>query len=173
MQYPLPVRHWPGFIGILLLAFCLKGVVYMSVLPPFEGWDEYQHLAYILHLQDSGERPVLLRDTVSRQFLQDIVPIPVPKYMQEQTAATGAVDYHTFFNKETEPPVYNQHHPDIRLYQAQHGSLYYWLMVPVVSLFYDGEGVSTVVSILRFINIFFCRPGACRNILADKPYGCR
>jgi hypothetical protein len=174
MQYPLPVRRWPGFISLLLLAFCLKGVVYMSVLPPFEGWDEYQHLAYIIHLQETGERPVLLRDTVSRQFLQDIFALPVPKHMQEQTAATGAVDYHTFFASDAEPPVYNPHHPDIRLYQAQHGSLYYWLMAPVVGLFYDGEAVIDVVSILRFINIVFAAMALAaifwliNHIFADK-----
>jgi hypothetical protein len=36
--------------GLLIAAFLARAPLYLCVFPPFEGWDEYQHLAYIVHL---------------------------------------------------------------------------------------------------------------------------
>ena len=53
------------FVSLLLLIFFLKAAIYLSIFPPFEGWDEYQHLAYIYHLQDNDSLPVLRESFVS------------------------------------------------------------------------------------------------------------
>ncbi|MDK9706857.1 MAG: hypothetical protein OEL83_07370 [Desulforhopalus sp.] len=157
MKYFSPVHNWRGFCFLLLLAFFLKGIVYMAVLPPFEGWDEYQHLAYIVHLEKSHTRPVMHKDWVSRDLLRDIVTFPVSKYMAEQTAKTGALEYADSFRSGSQPPQYRADHPDITLYQAQHGSLYYWLMTPVVALVDGaaGAGIGDTLAALRAINCIF------------------
>ena len=49
---------------------------------------------------------------------------------------------------------YDSKHQDIALYQAQHGSLYYHLMLPVKNLFSDDSFLNMVCT-LRFINILF------------------
>lgn len=155
MKYFSPVHNWRGFCLILLLAFFLKGIAYMAVLPPFEGWDEYQHLAYIVHLEKSHTRPVMHKDWVSQDLLRDIVTFPVSEYMAEQTAKTGAVEYADYFRAGSSPPKYQAKHPDITLYQAQHGSLYYWLMTPIVALIGNTASVGDTLAALRAVNVIF------------------
>ena len=43
----------------LIAAFLARSPLYLSVFPPFEGWDEPQHLAYIVHLDENGAIPVM------------------------------------------------------------------------------------------------------------------
>jgi hypothetical protein len=42
----------------LIAAFLARGPLYLSVFPPFEGWDEYQHLGYIAYLDQARRIPV-------------------------------------------------------------------------------------------------------------------
>jgi hypothetical protein len=42
----------------LIAAFLARAPLYLSVFPPFEGWDEYQHLGYIAYLDQTGAIPV-------------------------------------------------------------------------------------------------------------------
>ena len=71
----------------------------MSVIPPFEGWDEYQHLAYMSYLDEHNAPPVLNKSFVSRDLLKKVAEYPVSKSMFDQIGAIGAVEYKTYFDK--------------------------------------------------------------------------
>ena len=43
-----PSRAWWLVAASLIAAFLARAPLYLSVFPPFEGWDEPQHLAYIV-----------------------------------------------------------------------------------------------------------------------------
>jgi hypothetical protein len=54
------LKHWPrwGLIRSLLVAlFFCRGLVYLGVFPIFEGWDEYQHVGYVVHVLETGQSP--------------------------------------------------------------------------------------------------------------------
>ena len=51
-------RAWWLVAGLLIAAFLARAPLYLSVFPPFEGWDEYQHLGYIAYLDQTGTIPV-------------------------------------------------------------------------------------------------------------------
>ena len=42
--------------------FLARGLTDLCAMPPFEGWDEYQHVAYVVHLLETG-RPAVLGQT--------------------------------------------------------------------------------------------------------------
>src|SRR5436190_21331553 len=56
-------RTWWLVASLFIAAFLARGPLYLSVFPPFEGWDEYQHLGYIVHLDSTGTIPVLAEST--------------------------------------------------------------------------------------------------------------
>src|SRR6476620_4199097 len=66
-------RTWWLVASLLIAAFLARGPLYLSVFPPFEGWDEYQHLAYIVHLDSTGAIPVLDQRTRVSLALRPLV----------------------------------------------------------------------------------------------------
>ncbi|WYD79520.1 MAG: hypothetical protein V8K32_09400 [Candidatus Electrothrix gigas] len=155
MNYFSPTENWFNFCVLLIALFLLKGVVYLSIMPPFEGWDEYQHLAYISYLDKYHERPILNNAFVSRDVLKQIVQFPVSQSMLDQTRSVGTVHYKTFFDPAFSGVQYNDKHHNIPLYQAQHGSLYYRLILPVTKIFSSDTNLLSKIFTLRFINILF------------------
>ena len=67
------MRAWWLLAGLLITAFLARGPLYLSVFPPFEGWDEYQHLAYIAHLDETGSIPVAEESTRVSTTLRPLV----------------------------------------------------------------------------------------------------
>ncbi len=146
-----PRRHWIRFSALLVAFVLARGVIYLCVLPPMEGWDEYQHLAYIQHLVEHDEPPVLWQTRVPRSLVEKIAETPVPTSVTEHLPGTGAVDYDTFFRDG--PPGYVPDHPDVELYQAQHGTLYYRLVRPVFLAAGGIDDLPRTVAALRGINL--------------------
>lgn len=142
------------YIWILGLFVLARGLLILCLLPPLEGWDEYQHIAYIQYLLEKKEIPVLGEATVSETLLHQISKLPQPHFMVKQTASTGALDYKDFFNNSSSPS-YHENHAKISLYQAQHGALYYLLMKPIFSFVGGNNNLILSISILRMINVTF------------------
>ncbi len=177
MKFFSPTENWFNFCVLLTAIFLLKGIVYLSVIPPFEGWDEFQHLAYIVHLDEHGEQPILNKAKVSRELLKQIAAFPASQAMLQETRDIGNVDYKTFYAPAFSANGYNENHADINLYQSQHGSLYYWLMLPVINLFDREAGILNTIFVLRLINILFATASMAilmhliGRIVAQKTHG--
>ncbi len=43
---------WRAIRRLLTALVLARGVMLMCVLPPLEGWDEYQHVAYVHSMRD-------------------------------------------------------------------------------------------------------------------------
>lgn len=147
-----PQIHWKRFCALLALFVLARGVILLCILPPLEGWDEYQHVAYIQFIIEHGEQPVKGKSKVSRALVKQLVAFPQPRLMAEQLQATGAMDYYSFFKNE-KTPSYRNDHRDIQIYQAQHGSLYYQIMRPFFVLAGGIRNLSQSISVLRGINL--------------------
>lgn len=138
-------------LGIFIV---LRGVLYLCILPPFEGWDEYQHVAYIQYLIEENKSPIADHAKVSRKLLARLRAYPQPQDMVRQTFHTGARNYASFYNKSSEI-AYNSSHRDIPLYQAQHGSLYYQLVRPLFIISGGISELSQSINVLRILNLIF------------------
>jgi len=68
----MPARVW-----ILWLLFLVRGAFYCQLLPLWEGWDEYAHLAWIQHWIATGTLPKL-SDGVSKEIDESLRLTPLP-----------------------------------------------------------------------------------------------
>jgi hypothetical protein len=126
-------RAWWVVAGLLVAAFLARAPLYLSVFPPFEGWDEYQHLAYVVHLDRTGSIPVVSPDTRVPSALRPlVVALPHSRWGGEQVKEWGGLSYAEFWNAPP-PTVGPDPGPSAspRLYQAQHPPLAYALALPL------------------------------------------
>src|SRR5688572_30785587 len=86
-------RAWWLVAGSLIIAFVARAPLYLSVFPPFEGWDEHQHLAYIAHLAETGSIPVMNDSVVPRGLRPLMVAVPHSPSGAEQLRDWGALPY--------------------------------------------------------------------------------
>src|SRR5450755_1601224 len=108
-------RPWDGWrrtTWVLLGLFLCRGVMLLCVLPPLEGWDEYQHLAYIVHIVETGQAPVFNQSFVPKSLLTAAANLPQPHWAVQHLGPRRAVDYAAYWSgvsaasdAASEPPV--------------------------------------------------------------------
>jgi hypothetical protein len=143
------VRAWWLVAGLLIAAFLARAPLYLSVFPPFEGWDEYQHLAYIVHLDETGTVP-LYESRVPLALRPLVVSMPHSVSGAEQLRDWGALSYTDYWNAPAPAADQNrQGASSPRLYQSQHPPLFYVLALPV----WRGLEPLQAISAIRMINL--------------------
>lgn len=147
--------RWRLTRSLLVAYFLCRGLIYLGVMPPFEGWDEYQHVAYVIHVRETGRPPTLGKANVSPALLGELVHFPQPRsVVAHQLGRFGVVDYATYwrFGAARQP------RPDageIGLYEAQHGWGYYRLVAPLFTGLGGLTNLSRAVGGLRLLNLAF------------------
>jgi hypothetical protein len=127
-ETPRTRSRWWLVAGLLIASFLARGPLYLSVFPPFEGWDEYQHLAYIAYLDETGTIPVY--DTRVPLAIRPVVlAMPHSVSGAQQLHDWGARSYADYWNAS--PPVAGATGPAPRLYQSQQPPLAYALALPL------------------------------------------
>jgi hypothetical protein len=126
-------RAWWLVAGLLIIAFLARAPLYLSVFPPFEGWDEYQHLAYIVRLDETGTIPVFdEQDRVSLALRPLVIAMPHSQWGGEQVQEWGALTYADYWNARAPTAGANREASSSpRLYQAQHPPLAYVVDLPI------------------------------------------
>lgn len=148
-------KPWPHYCALLVLIFLVRAVFVLSILPPFEGWDEYQHLAHIAFISENGRSPVLGGgDSVPGSLYPALAAYPHSRLGALQLADLGVRDYESFWADPIRPKVNPQARP-IRLYQAQQSPLYYWCMTPIYEWCGGAKHILGMVTTLRLINALF------------------
>src|SRR5687768_12853060 len=146
-------RAWWLVAGLLITAFLARGPLYLSVFPPFEGWDEYQHLAYIAHLDETGTIPVFDQSTVSLTLRPLLIAFPHSQWGGDQVREWGVLSYADYWSSPApaagSSPVEAS---PLRLYQAQHPPLAYALAVPVWRSLWK-EHPLEAISAIRTMNL--------------------
>jgi hypothetical protein len=136
---------------LLITAFLARGPLYLSVFPPFEGWDEYQHLAYIVHLDETGTIPVADEQSrVSLTLRPLVVAMPHSPSGAEQLREWGALSYADYWNAPTATDREASSSP--RLYQAQHPPLAYVLALPIWNALRTAHPLEAI-SAIRTMNL--------------------
>jgi hypothetical protein len=147
-------RAWWLVAGLLIAAFLARGPLYLSVFPPFEGWDEYQHLAYIVHLDSTGTIPVLdERTRVPLALRPLVIATPHSESDREQVKEWGALSYADYWTApepagSADPRAFSSP----RLYQAQHPPLAYALALPIWRALRKAHPLEAI-SALRTMNL--------------------
>ena len=129
---PTRSRTWWLVAGLLITAFLARAPLYLSVFPPFEGWDEYQHLAYIVHLDETGAIPVFGETRVSLALRPLVLSMPHSPWGGEQVKEWGALSYADYWSAPAPPAgTGRETSSSPRLNQSQHPPLAYLLALPI------------------------------------------
>jgi hypothetical protein len=105
---------------LVMIALACRGIGYSLLTPTYEGWDEYQHVAYFEHICDRQPLPQLGKTFVSKRVMDDLVRHPVPNALASQAPESRLQSYSDYW-KDPKPGDYSR----VPLYEAQHGPLYY------------------------------------------------
>ena len=154
----MPARVW-----ILWLLFLVRGAFYCSLLPLWEGWDEYAHVAFIQHWITAGTLP-RPTDGISRELDESmrLGPLPAelrwigPPYLtHEQWWRLGEAERAQRRNAlRTLPPAWAGQ-PALHKfdsYEAQQPPLYYWLLsIPARAA--AGWPLEERVRLLRWLSV--------------------
>ncbi len=126
-------RAWWLVASLLITAFLARAPLYLSVFPPFEGWDEYQHLGYIAYLDQTGTIPVFGAATrVPFAIRPLVIAMPHSQWGGDQVREWGALSYGDFWNSPAPTAATARGvSSSPRLYQAQHPPLSYALALPI------------------------------------------
>ncbi len=142
---------WKKISIAIVLLVLVRGVLLLSVLPPFEGWDEYQHIAYIVYLREHHEMPSF-RTTVPNSMAEMLRRYPHPELAYQQHWRWGTKPYNTFWDETPTQTVDGA--SQIPLYESQQGPLYYLVALPFWIIF-SSLGDLAAIYALRLINLLF------------------
>ncbi len=137
---------------MLLSLFLARGIYLLCVVPPFEGWDEYQHVAYLVHLLENGEPPVLDETPVPESLLQQVVQFPGPDFAVQQIGHVGLLGYGDYWARRTPIRPVRPQSP-VLLYEAQHSATVYRILAPIFAVSGGVEDLRRSVGAVRLVNL--------------------
>ena len=144
------VHPWRFALALCLLAIA-RGIALMCIMPPGEGWDEYQHVAYVQEIAAGRGAPILNETRVDDAVIEAAVQLPMSASAAGQLKGRGALTYEQYWNLEPSPrPIGTG---AVRLYQAQHAPLWYRMVAPVYQWTGGAANWRASVAALRLINL--------------------
>ena len=82
----------------MLAAVLLVGIGYLSILPPFEGFDEYVHYSSVRQVADTGTVPIFGRSFIDQTVVDYASHGPMPwSSGNPPFAGLGPMTYPSFF----------------------------------------------------------------------------
>jgi hypothetical protein len=82
-------RHW--VLGWIWLAFLARGLFYVSIIPMWEGFDEYAHFGFVEHLNTKWELPEA-DERVSAEISSSLELVPLPWSLRDWKAPSVTHD---------------------------------------------------------------------------------
>jgi hypothetical protein len=153
--------EYPGkFVLLIWTLFVLKGVFYCVLFPMWEGFDEYEHYAFIRFVENQHDLPVP-ESNVSTEIDQSLKLVPLPWLLREWRSPHVTHDEYWQLPPQERRvreqdllrlPVSSRAVTDNSLYEGQQGPLYYWLMTPLDWLM-QGASLPSRVFLLRVVNV--------------------
>ncbi len=152
---PIRAREFDRSLFFILPALVLlRGIVVLCILPPLGAWDEDQHIAYVDHINRTGRAPELGRAVLADSLVDRIVELPHARQQLIQVGRLGAIDYRSYWEKRERGDKPSERKPGtIELYEAQHGSFYYFLSAPLYRLAGGADSLKNAVGLLRFVDV--------------------
>lgn len=145
------VRRVAALLAVVVIA---RGLILMCAMPPFEGWDEYQHVGYLQHLVEGGATPVVGQTNVPRAVLEGAVAFPQPySAVRGGLSSVGGLGYSDYWAgmKSGTAPSFRE--GELKLYQAQHGPLSYRILAPAFAASGGARDFRSSVAGVRLMNL--------------------
>lgn len=149
----------PVPLFVLWLAFLVRGSFYATVLPLWEGFDEYGHFAVIQHTLSSRSLPQT-SDPVPAEVEQSLKLAPLPWELRQTPPPSVTHDAYWRLSRWDRARreaalarLRDSGKPGsgpFRLHEAQQPPLYYWLCAPLLYLFERFDLTSRVLSLRWF-----------------------
>src|SRR5690349_12128301 len=89
---------WRRVRRMLLGLVVCRGLVLLCALPPFEGWDEYQHVGYVQHAGETGRAATLGETKVPASLVLAQAEFPQSRHALDQIGRFGAVGYAAYWS---------------------------------------------------------------------------
>ncbi|MBI2119615.1 MAG: glycosyltransferase family 39 protein [Elusimicrobia bacterium] len=151
------------FLNILVwMFFILHGTIFLSLLPLWEGFDEWLHYSYIAYLSRTGKIPDQTSPSVPEEIFESLKIIP-------GSLENNHMEYKTFWELPEKlltdklhaiASLKNDDRSPLTIsnWQSQHPPLYYRLFSPIYKIYNNSNLVHTVI-ILRWISIILVSLG--------------
>lgn len=172
---------WANTTFVYFLGLLIVGGAYITILPPFEGFDENAHFSRIMEVASSSYNVLTPHSFIDKSVLDYTGPMPYssgnPPYDQGKTypiffSNTRLV--HDFVDQYSNKLFGHAFNPsDVPNWQVQHPPLYYLLMSPLFSQL-SGFSFMTQLVMLRLVSFFIAIAGlffgylAYRNLLNTR-----
>jgi hypothetical protein len=152
---------WRNRLKFFLLAYgALNAILYASLLPLWDGWDEPFHYGYVQQLSHHASFPVLRKTVLSAEIKRSLLLAPASHLVRRNLPFVTSFD--EYFRK-SEPERFALRHQleelspksanadsDIYNYEAQQAPLAYLLLAPLDSQF-SGVALLHRILLLRLI----------------------
>ncbi len=149
---------------VLWICFLARGVFYSALMPIWEGWDEWSHVAYIEYVVDTGGLPDPNSTRLSRELMASFAGVAMPH--GSTYAPSNGLTHAAYWSLPDSERAerrralsaipgewrYQQDPAGEILYEAQQPPLYYWLMAaPATAL--RGASLPVRVYTLRLASV--------------------
>ena len=93
-------RRW--ILGLIWLAFLARGLFYVSIMPMWEGFDEYAHFGFADYMSSKWKLPQP-DERVSAEISRSLELVPLPWSLKDwQTPSTQSMTHDTFWQLSAE-----------------------------------------------------------------------
>jgi len=141
---------WTSFCLIVALLFFLRGLFFLCLYPPLEGFDEHQHIAYVVYIGQSGDVPKYRETTIPKVLYPDLIRNP---HGNRQLYSIGARCYKDFWDGGSQgEPNYSV---AVMMGSAFHPPFYYRLLSPIFLSLSDLWGFRGAVYGVRIFSVAF------------------
>jgi 4-amino-4-deoxy-L-arabinose transferase-like glycosyltransferase len=151
----------PILLGVIWLAFLIRGFFYCLEQPMWEGFDEWAHFAYIEHIAERGALPSRT-DQVPIQVKRSLNIVPLSPSIA--ASVPGSVTHDMFWllssddrqrreeNLQRSSPASSDPGFSATQYEAQHPPLYYLAMAPLY-LVVEHRSLPAKLLVLRALSV--------------------
>lgn len=145
--------RWKRICLAIALLILVRGILVLSVLPPFEGWDEFNHVSYVVYLKEQKQLPILGSSNMPESMAGMLASYPHPwgDWAQTGTNGWGSRTYDSFWKTQTNDGVTRR---PVAIYEAAQPPLYYLIALPFWTVLSQWGDLAAIYG-LRVLNVLF------------------
>ncbi len=162
-----PAKVW-SLVCIIWLCFVLRGIFYSSILPLWEGYDEYSHFAFLQHAVAHGDLPRPGETRISRQVQESMRLVGLP-WLLRDLPTDQYLTHDQYWKLSAEERARRERKlkslpsawrgefatHKLLLYEGQQPPLYYWLLSAPLRILWLAQLPTQVIAI-RWLSVGLC-----------------
>src|SRR5438105_10181252 len=148
---------WKRMCLAIAALILVRGILVLCVLPPFEGWDEFSHISYVVYIKEQKQLPILGSSNTPESMAGMLSSYPHPwgDWAQTGTNGWGSRLYDSSWDSQAGDPVPRRPVP---IYEAAQPPFYYLVALPFWAALSQWGDLAAIYGV-RVLNIFFLALG--------------